>query len=1114
MATAQQGIMALPEMSQQAASAAISPDQMAVVDQMRQNLSPKEVSDELLANASQVDPQAVAEFTAELRELDVPPEILDLLDRLIDEVLANPENYEAIKEKYRAQGVTEDILPEEFDAELFGALNLAIEQLRGEPAGPQAFAKGGIAELKPIAKAMASYGRNGDTMLAHITPAEARMLKKRGGSGTINPVTGLPEFANIFKRIGKAIKKFAGSTVGKLVIGTALFMVAGPAAAQLLTLSSPMAVAGVSGFVAGAGTTLLAGGNLRDALKAGAIGGLTAGAMQGLTGMGPTPAGGAESAAGAAGTTGAGAGAGAGATPLSSAPLSQPLPTLPSAPAMPTLPSAVDPFAGARFAPTSAPMVSAMPPAASPFEFAGRLDLGAGTRAPTAANIMAPNVGRDIAVAAPGAAPAASVVPTVSGVQPPVDLSSVAARDAAAQVAGTPQTATQVSSAMRQGFGQGAPTDFLGKAKELYTQYLSPSGIEAQGIPAAEKAGREAITSLTQRLPDATPAMKEAAYQAAYKQAMPGMFAKYGPMTAAGLGIMGLAGGFQQREVKSPYSDLFTGGPGSAQDLLAKNPYLYYLQNLPGVTYYGGSVVPPAPPVPPPRYAHGGEVQHFQEGGNVLPSATTIGREAGLQTPLVGTAAGAPAVAPTPPVGQVGVAAAPFTQVATPATGGYNMYSPAAQNMYYGVVNQGLLGGYQYNPQTRRNEPVTSLPSVEAPYNTTAPYASLVPAEARATVMPPSPMPRRAPMQFPTGERLAEIEGSYRSLLGRDPDVAGLMAFGSPQYNLSMEDIRGMMLASPERQRYLAQQAAAQAPAPEAVVKPITVTIPPAPPRAPADPVSGLPRIAAQNVAAVEPTKPIIISSTAPAGYDYSAAALTTDRERQINDLYRSILNRDAETAGLKYWAGSGLSISEIEAQIRKIAGDIGVPLTIPQNVPVADVSRPVTISSTAPVGYDYAAAPVTNEREQQINDIYRRVLNRDAESGGLKHWRDSGLTIPEIEAQVRKIAGDIGVTVAAPRPVASSGGISTIPKTPTGGVVQRNMGGIASLAAGGYPRRTGQIDGPGTETSDSIPAMLSDGEFVMTAKAVRGAGGGDRRKGAKKMYALMHQLERNASRG
>jgi len=58
------------------------------------------------------------------------------------------------------------------------------------------------------------------------------------------------------------------------------------------------------------------------------------------------------------------------------------------------------------------------------------------------------------------------------------------------------------------------------------------------------------------------------------------------------------------------------------------------------------------------------------------------------------------------------------------------------------------------------------------------------------------------------------------------------------------------------------------------------------------------------------------------------------------------------------------------------------------------------------------------------------------------------------------------------------------------------------------FPRKVGQIDGPGTGTSDSIPAMLSDGEFVFTAKAVRNAGDGSRRKGAAKMYKLMKSLE------
>lgn len=76
--------------------------------------------------------------------------------------------------------------------------------------------------------------------------------------------------------------------------------------------------------------------------------------------------------------------------------------------------------------------------------------------------------------------------------------------------------------------------------------------------------------------------------------------------------------------------------------------------------------------------------------------------------------------------------------------------------------------------------------------------------------------------------------------------------------------------------------------------------------------------------------------------------------------------------------------------------------------------------------------------------------------------------------------------------------------------------GGISSLNLynkGGFPRRTGQISGPGTEKSDDIPAMLSDGEFVMTARAVRGMGQGSRREGAKRMYKLMSMLEKNAAR-
>ena len=66
-----------------------------------------------------------------------------------------------------------------------------------------------------------------------------------------------------------------------------------------------------------------------------------------------------------------------------------------------------------------------------------------------------------------------------------------------------------------------------------------------------------------------------------------------------------------------------------------------------------------------------------------------------------------------------------------------------------------------------------------------------------------------------------------------------------------------------------------------------------------------------------------------------------------------------------------------------------------------------------------------------------------------------------------------------------------------------------------------GYIEGPGTGRSDDIDAQiyqngvpvqearLSDGEFVFTERAVRGAGNGDPDKGAAKMYRMMQQYER-----
>lgn len=79
--------------------------------------------------------------------------------------------------------------------------------------------------LHALAQELAAQGRGGDTMLAHITPEEASLLKALGGSGTINPDTGLPEFflkglRSIVSKVGGGISDLvsgAGDVVGGVV---------------------------------------------------------------------------------------------------------------------------------------------------------------------------------------------------------------------------------------------------------------------------------------------------------------------------------------------------------------------------------------------------------------------------------------------------------------------------------------------------------------------------------------------------------------------------------------------------------------------------------------------------------------------------------------------------------------------------------------------------------------------------------------------------------------------------------------------------------------------------------------------------------------------------------
>jgi hypothetical protein len=99
--------------------------------------------------------------------------------------------------------------------------------------------------------------------------------------------------------------------------------------------------------------------------------------------------------------------------------------------------------------------------------------------------------------------------------------------------------------------------------------------------------------------------------------------------------------------------------------------------------------------------------------------------------------------------------------------------------------------------------------------------------------------------------------------------------------------------------------------------------------------------------------------------------------------------------------------------------------------------------------------------------------------------------------------------------------GIASMPAMMYGGpVMAYAQGGAVQMQEGGgmdpsqFPRMDGDINGPGTETSDDIPAMLSDGEFVMTGQAVRGAGTYDMAMDPKGIISLVPSFEEDRERG
>jgi len=201
----------------------------------------------------------------------------------------------------------EEIIPAGGIAE-FIMSNAEIEALEKQEAS-EAFGNQGIANFDGVARRMASYGRYGDDTVAHVETGELVIPKALiqgndklkesifdhlrdlgvedperyvvgSGENSINPDTGLPEF--FFKKIRRAVSR-VGRSVGRVL--KKVGKVVKKAAPILITIGlTPFVGPVYAGAISGGIGSLLNGGNLRDALKTAALGGVTGAIGAGISG--------------------------------------------------------------------------------------------------------------------------------------------------------------------------------------------------------------------------------------------------------------------------------------------------------------------------------------------------------------------------------------------------------------------------------------------------------------------------------------------------------------------------------------------------------------------------------------------------------------------------------------------------------------------------------------------------------------------------------------------------------------------------------------------------------------------------------------------------------------
>ena len=963
-------------------------------------LSPMESYDAVTTALNTASPDAAAQYEQTMN-MSLPPELLNMSAEEISQLLQlfqflqeNPDQYEAVVADLIKTGVLDEgDLPPEYDEEVVATVSALLMQALKTKQGsmaqePQGFAMGGIADA---ARAVANSGRGKDTLLAHITPAEAAMLRKQGGMGTINPVTGLREygfFSDIFKGVGKAVKsvvkgvvnvakKIVASPIGRIVATVALTAFLGPAAASI-GFSTAATAAAVSG-----GLTAISGGSLKDVLisSATAYFGAPGGPVSNFVGgLGISNVG--AQAALASGISGTAAGLmqgqnlkdslkggltqaaiGAG-TAIGANYMSQP-------PGTRSLDAAIKNVFTPADALGDQIGGKVYPPSEEPFTVNDALS----GKTPEVINRSTPRL-----ESAP-VTDAAGVMPQRAAMDPAIAARAARGDMFASAPAGSNAMAGPIigDTSFKANYGF-TPDNPAGMGMKLPGAATGPVQTSAAAAPG----------------PYQTPGVMDS-------------------LKTMGSGIM----------------DIGQGNFGQGFDQLASG---------------AGDLFMPSGPTP--EQIQAGKLDAFS-------SAKTSALARGMTEPEA-----------------VAFAKNALESYTPPDPGIMRTYGPAT---VAGIAGLGAMGGFEQgeNPESELAKTIKGTPGLD-----------LIKAD-----------PRRYLVQNMYGINYTP-EGAFNEAnLYAQPvqrrAAGGIMAVGGyangGEVNLTPEIAKDLMHRSM---------------------------------------TTGAPTSEFDKYGGYDAVNALYQQGGGK--HDYSGISPT-----RLNELAQIVANTgvgnmrvlaDTNTplsaAGLAYiqgMPGGGMSIADLQSRGIPISGyNPTTPNTDGTNTGGTNTGGTNT-GGTNTGGTNTGDTPYVGK-----NLIAGPGPGTNMIGGG------EGVTTRLDEVPINPIVGatptDLisGQRVTAPALTTDDyyqyyKGRNLIDQPrvyPRNQTVQpMRTGGIAQLASGGYPRKTGQISGPGTETSDSIPAMLSDGEFVMTAGAVRGAGNGSRRAGAKKMYALMHQLERNAAR-